>query len=152
MTGLVMTIKTQCFSLILAALFAAHAVAQSEPVDIWMTQSDLKQTFSGKTIAGVYPSGRGFIETFNVGGRILYRDEQRHVSGRWTVNQRAFCTIYDGDATGGCYLVRRMGENCYEFYFISRTVNANRKPEDLTWTAQAWLSEKPSTCVAGAEV
>lgn len=119
---------------------------------LWMSEADLETTFAGKTIAGLYPNGRGFLETFHVGGRVHYRDDIRRVSGNWHVKSGTFCTIYDGENTGGCYSVRRMGENCFEFYFISRNEGARRRPEEPTWTAQAWLSDTPSTCVAGAEV
>lgn len=118
----------------------------------WMSAGDLTLTFSGKTIAGVYPSGRVFVETYHVGGRVKYHDQVRQVGGRWRVSQGSFCTIYDGDGTGGCYSVRRTGENCFEFYFISRDENQSDGPGDPSWTAQAWITDKPSTCVAGSEV
>jgi len=131
----------------------ALCVASSGALAIlWMDDADLETTFSGKTIAGLYPSGRGFVETFRIGGRVQYQDDRRRVSGRWTINSGNFCTIYEGDNTGGCYSVRRMGKNCFEFYFISRTENTKRRPEEPTWTAQAWLSDATSTCVAGSEV
>jgi len=127
------------------------AASQSRAV-LWMNDSDLKTTFEGKTIAGLYPGGHGFIETFHRGGRVAYQDQVRQVGGRWSVSAGTFCTIYDGDAAGGCYSVRRMGKNCFEFYFMSRTPKEKNRPEEPTWTAQAWISDFPSTCVAGAEV
>ena len=134
---------------VLAFLGLAHAATAEGP---WMDEADLKTTFSGQTIAGLYPSGRMFVETYHRGGRVAYRDDVRNVGGRWGVKASSFCTIYDGDASGGCYSVRRMGENCFEFYFLARTDSESRRPEEPNWTAQAWLSNKPSTCVAGTEV
>lgn len=140
--------------LILLAVLSLGLVMESSQSDavLWMDDSDLKTTFEGKTIAGHYPAGHGFIETFHRGGRVAYQDQVRQVGGRWSVSGGTFCTIYDGDAAGGCYSVRRMGPNCFEFYFISRTKQDKRRPEEQAWTAQAWISDRPSTCVAGAEV
>jgi hypothetical protein len=76
----------------------------------------------------------------------------RASGGQWSVHAGAFCTIYDNDRAGGCYLVRKMSENCFEFYFIARTEQQALRPGRPTWTAQAWLKGDPSTCVAGAEV
>lgn len=132
---------------------SAAALAQVDATrSVWMSGADLRTTFSGQTIAGLYPSGRGFVETYETGGRVRYRDEQRDVSGRWSVASGTFCTIYDGDASGGCYTVRQMGENCYEFYFVSRSSRGLPRLDEPTWTAQAWITDKPSTCVAGSEV
>lgn len=147
-----MTRKPRAF-IVLMALAVGLIVASAEShAVLWMNDSDLKATFEGKTIAGLYPSGRGFVETYHRGGRVAYQDQVRQVGGRWSVSAGTFCTIYDGDAAGGCYSVRRMGQNCFEFYFSSRTEQDKRRPEEPTWTAQAWLSDSPSTCVAGAEV
>lgn len=130
--------------------FQIGKVANS--AEIWMSDADLKTAFSGKTIAGLYPNGRGFVETYHKGGRVVYRDQFRRVTGRWSVHANSFCTIYQGDASGGCYSVRQLSENCFEFYFISQSESERQRPGDPTWTAQAWISENPSTCVGGSEV
>ena len=118
----------------------------------WMAEEELKATFSGQSIDGHYPSGRTFRETFAEGGRVAYEDERRRSAGDWSIQAGTFCTIYDDDPTGGCFLVRRMSDNCFEFYFVSRTKAGASRPGAPAWTAQAWLSSKPSTCVSGAEV
>ncbi len=143
-----------CRSVMLLAtwVWAMSVASSGSSASLWMNEADLETTFNGKTIAGLYPSGRAFVETFRRGGRVHYRDDLRRVSGQWTISSGNFCTFYEGDNTGGCYSVRRMGENCFEFYFISRSEGTRRRPEEPTWTAQAWLSDSPSTCVAGAEV
>ena len=140
-----------CITMAVVIVGLLMASSQSRAVQ-WMNDSDLTTTFEGKTIAGLYPAGHRFVETFHRGGRVVYQDQVRQVGGRWSVSAGTFCTIYDGDAAGGCYSVRRMGQNCFEFYFISRTKHDKRRPEEPTWTAQAWITENPSTCVAGAEV
>ena len=147
-----MITNTNYQALLWALFISVFSIAQAGSADIWMSDVELKTTFAGKTVAGRYPNGRGFIETYHIGGRVQYRDEQRRVSGRWSITGRSFCTIYDKEASGGCYSVRRMSDNCYEFYFISRTDTASPNSDKLSWTAQAWLSDQPSTCVAGSEV
>lgn len=142
-----------CSIMVLGSITLGSITSGSRAASLWMSEADLEATFAGKTIAGLYPNGRGFVETYHLGGRVLYRDDLRRVFGRWHVASGTFCTIYDGDNTGGCYSVRRMGKNCFEFYFMSRKDGgARQRPEQPTWTAQAWLSDTPSTCVAGAEV
>lgn len=149
MTGF---IKNMSLAGVLLFGFCCIGVVMPRASDFWMSDADLEKTFAGKTIVGIYPSGRGFVETFDIGGRVDYRDDRRRVFGRWSVTARTFCTIYEGDASGGCFLVRRMSENCFEFYFAARSNRQDPRPEDPSWSAQAWLLDAPSTCVAGSEV
>lgn len=137
---------------VLAVMSGLAMIGTAAAASLWMNDGELKKTFRGKTIAGLYPSGRGFVETYTRSGRVYYRDDLRRVSGRWSVSSGNFCTLYDGDNSGGCYVVRRVGKNCFEFYFNSPDDTSNQRPEEPAWTAQAWLTDTPSTCVAGSEV
>lgn len=83
-----MTRKPRAF-IVLMALAVGLIVASAEShAVLWMNDSDLKATFEGKTIAGLYPSGRGFVETYHRGGRVAYQDQVRQVGGRWSRCQR----------------------------------------------------------------
>ena len=115
----------------------------------WMSNSELRTAFAGKTIEGVYRDGRAFKEAYHAGGRLNYDEGSRHITGHWSVINGTFCTIYDSEASGGCFRVHRISANCYEFYFQSRDEaeaadpKRDRRP---SWTAQAWRTNALSTC------
>jgi hypothetical protein len=119
----------------------------------WMSDNELQATFDGRAVDGHYEDGDRFEETYMTGGRVSYRDSNRSSGGRWSIQSGTFCTIYDDDPAGGCYRVRRDGENCFEFYFVARTeAQASGDPRTPHWTARAWYKDKPSTCVDGQNV
>ena len=115
-----------------------------------MSEDDIKAVLGGQAIDGHYRSGRTFSESYGADGRIAYRDEFRASGGHWSLVNGAFCTIYDGDASGGCFRIKRSGANCYEFYFVARTEDEAKKPRDPDWTARGWLAKQKNTCVDGA--
>ncbi len=129
-------------ALILAAPLAARDVGQG-----WLTEDEIRSHLSGKSIEGEYTSGRPFRETYEAGGRVAYEDDIRSNGGRWSVEAGTFCTIYDNDPTGGCFRVRKVGANCFEFFFVARTEELARKdPREPDWTARAWIEGQASTC------
>jgi len=119
----------------------------------WMSEAELLATFTGRSIDGHYEDGDTFHESYAADGAVLYRDAHRASGGRWSVQTGTFCTIYDDDPAGGCYRVRQVSGNCFEFYFVARTeIQAKRDPRKPAWTARGWFPEKPSTCAAGESV
>jgi hypothetical protein len=113
----------------------------------WMSEADLKTTFGGAEIDGHYSTGAPFTEKYMDGGRLEYTERGLLMGGRWSVQTNQFCTIYDRNMSGGCFQVKRAGVNCYEFYFIARTEEkAKFKPDEPSWTAQAWRKDKPGSC------
>jgi hypothetical protein len=114
----------------------------------WMDEPALKSAFAGKTIQGNYASGKAFTETYRADGSIDYRENNLNYVGHWSVQEGTFCTIYHSDPTGGCYQVRQVSANCYEFYFVTRT-EAEAAGKDLgrpSWTARAAVSDRDPTC------
>ena len=135
--------------LLALACAAPHAVA----LEAWMSAEDITAQFKGVAIDGHYASGRAFTEEYAANGRLEYRERDRHTRGRWSVEAGTFCTIYDQDPTGGCYRVKRVGRNCFEFYFVARTEDqARRDPNTPSWTARGWIRTEPATCADGANV
>lgn len=134
--------------LVLAASLPARASSD------WMPDEDLKTSFGGKSIDGHYADGMKFSERYEADGRVVYREGGSERPGHWSVQAGSFCTIYDNDAGGGCFRVRRVGLNCYEFYFVARTEAEAREPEPKrpAWTARGWLISEPSSCAEGAAV
>jgi len=101
------------------------------------------------TIDGRYASGKAFTERYAADGRLSYTEPGLALGGHWSVTEGTLCTIYDYDATGGCYRVARVDANCYEFYFVSRTEAAAPGPPGggkPSWTARGALQGKPSAC------
>ncbi|HVZ05520.1 hypothetical protein [Hyphomicrobium sp.] len=114
----------------------------------WLTQTEILQQFNGATIDGRYASGKAFTERYAVDGRLFYREARLTLGGHWSVTGGTLCTIYDFDASGGCYRVARVDTNCYEFYFVSRTEAAAPGPRGSkpSWTARGALQGKASAC------
>jgi len=139
-------------TMLVGALSAALAV-QSAAGPVWMADADLTATFAGRDISGEYENGDTFHETYAVDGIVRYSDARRASSGKWSVRTGSFCTIYDDDPAGGCYRVRREGDNCFEFHFVARTeAQAEKAPGKPAWTARGWFPDKPKTCVDGESV
>ena len=134
-----------------AAAFIAAMVAVSLPaaaIEPWMDDDALRTAFAGRTIQGNYGSGKAFTETYKSDGSIEYSEQNVEYRGHWSLQSGAFCTIYQSDPTGGCYRVRQVSSNCYEFYFVTRT-EAEAAERDLSrpaWTARAAVSDRDATC------
>ncbi|MFN3868919.1 MAG: hypothetical protein ACK4MF_07640 [Hyphomicrobiaceae bacterium] len=130
-----------------AALALAVAAAPAFALDEWMSEADLSAAFAGVTLEGKYGDGRAFNERYGNDGRVEYREAGQTTGGHWSVQAGTFCTIYDGDATGGCFRVKKVSGNCYEFYFVARTEaeawREHRKPD---WTARGSVVGKPGVC------
>ncbi len=114
----------------------------------WMDGAELVQRFGGATIDGRYASGKAFTERYEPDGRLTYTEHSLTLGGHWSVTEDTLCTIYDGDASGGCYRVARVAPNCYEFYFVSRTEDAAPGPPDgiPRWTARGAVQGQSSAC------
>jgi hypothetical protein len=136
----------------LALVVVASLPAGADQASLWMTESELRTTFTGVTIDGHYQNGRTFTETYAAEGGVDYRDSVRVSGGHWSIVAGTFCTIYDDDPAGGCFRVMRSGENCYEFYFVARTEEQAATPGSPDWSARGWLNSKPATCTDGANV
>ena len=128
-----------------AVALSATATAAKQ----WMGEDELRATFAGVTIDGQYEDGRGFTESYRSDMAVAYSEGPRETTGHWSVISDTFCTIYRGDHTGGCFRVTRIGDNCFEFYFVARTeAQVRRRNESKPgWTARGWIKGLPATCV-----
>ncbi len=131
-----------------AACCALATSALATPNAATMDEAAIRAAFAGKTIQGNYASGKPFTETYRADGAIIYRERDIEYRGHWSVQSDAFCTIYHSDPTGGCFKVKRESENCFEFYFISRTEGqaANNETVKPAWTARAAVIDRDATC------
>lgn len=113
-----------------------------------MSEDALKAAFAAKTIQGHYATGKAFMETYAADGAIDYQERNVAYHGHWSLQAGTFCTIYDTDPTGGCFQVKQVSDNCYEFYFVARTEDeaARLGPGQPSWTARAAVSDRDATC------
>jgi hypothetical protein len=114
----------------------------------WLSGADILRRFRNATLEGRYASGKAFVERYDANGRLSYAEEGLTIGGHWSVTAGTLCTIYDEDTTGGCYRVARVDQNCYEFYFVSRTEETAPGPTGgrPRWTARGALRGQPSAC------
>lgn len=130
-----------------ATVLASNAPAVRADNGGWMSNAELRTAFSGVTLEGKYGSGKPFSETYRADGRVAYQERGATIGGKWSVEAGTFCTIYDADPTGGCYRVRQVGANCFEFYFVARTEEkAQSEPGRPAWTARGSVTGKPGAC------
>ena len=121
---------------------------------LWLQDGDIQSALAGKTIEGRYATGKPFTERYLDGGRVEYIEDGRTMGGHWSVTAGTLCTIYDTDPAGGCFRVARVGRNCFEFYFASRTEATAPGPEGATpsWAARGSVSGQATACDDNANV
>jgi len=129
-------------------MLSLATIVAAQPVDGWMGDDEIRKAFAGVTINGVYGDGVKFAESYFDTGRIAYNDPRKAMTGRWSVVNESFCTLYDDYVTGGCFKVARHSANCYEFYFLTSSERdaAKSDPGRPSWTARGWDRAKPATC------
>ena len=136
-----------------AMIFAGNAGVQASRGQ-WLEDGAIRGALGGKTIEGRYASGKHFTERYLANGRLEYLEGGNTMSGYWSVTAGTLCTIYDFDPSGGCYRVTRVGANCFEFYFASRTEVTAPGPEgsEPKWTARGSVSGEKVACGDDANV
>lgn len=132
------------------ALLAPAAAAQMP----WLSGPQIEKALAGRTIDGMYASGRRFSERYLEGGSLEYVEDGVLLKGRWSVTAGTLCTIYDTDPTGGCFRVMSSASNCYEFYFVARDEEQVRgaKQSAPSWTARGAVEGSPEACPGDANV
>jgi hypothetical protein len=123
-------------------------VAPSPAMSTWMSDDELSARFDGATLDGQYADGRAFTERYDRDGSVKYTERGLTLGGSWSITEGTLCTIYDRDASGGCYRVSQVGPNCYEFYFVSRTEAEAPGPREgkPLWTARGAVQGRPGSC------
>lgn len=140
-----------CLARASIALLAPVAAMAQMP---WLSGAQIEKALTGRTLAGIYASGRRFSESYLEGGGLEYVEDGMRLKGRWSVTAGTLCTIYDTDPTGGCFRVMSSGSNCYEFYFVARDEDQARRLKDSapSWTARGAVEGSPEACPGDADV
>lgn len=132
---------------ILAA--SVSAVAQDDRSGlVWMTGPEIREAFSGQSLAGLYPSERSWTELIRVDGTSDYREGANHWQGQWWIRDREFCFTYAPPGVGGCFRVTRISSNCYELYEFASPLGGDETPPNIAnlWNGRMWHADRPTTC------
>jgi hypothetical protein len=129
-------------------LFAAqsHGQENTSP-SAWMTGDAIRQEFSGKGLAGHYPSGAPWTELIRTDGTTDYREGPKHWQGKWWATSQEFCFSYPAPGNGGCFRVVRVSTNCFELYDYTDNKNLETPPTEADrWNGRFWFADHPTTC------
>ena len=133
-------------ALFLAAATASHA--QDDTAQRWMSADAIRAEFSGKPLAGIYPSGVTWTEDIAADGTTDYREGAIRRPGQWWLTALEFCFSYAPPGVGGCFRVVRMSVNCYEIYEFGSELGRRDAPprQKGAWNGRMWRTEAPTTC------
>ena len=139
--------------LIALAAFAAPASAQwagnLEP----LSGEALKNTFSGKTMDGIYKQQRQrtgtslFTETFNEDGTTEYNEGDLNDTGYWVVTEDVICFRYTGPLSGNvsCFVVFKNGTCLYSY--SPNAIQSDGTPYNPNlWSVKTIIRGDVSTC------
>ena len=142
---------------ILTAFWAAASVGVSlataslaQPGDVqsvFLDDDAIRSQIAGRSLAGIYFDDRKWAEHYDADGSLRYSERGLLVSGYWTLDKGVFCTLYHGVLSGGCWRVRQVGANCFEFYHTPQSTRApERSHTARNWTAKGWRVSEPADC------
>jgi hypothetical protein len=136
MSGKLKQLSALVFAAVLLAAGPAHAAQD------WLKQTDITYVFAGREVKGVYQNGATFSEIYRKTGKIEYKDDINTLTGKWSIKDDQFCTLYEGQP-GGCYKINLLSTNCFEYWLLQPTGEI-----DKSWIARSWQAKYPSTCPA----
>ena len=135
--------------LIMAGAANAQWVGDLEP----LTGESLKNTFSGKTMDGIYKQPRErtgtnqFTETFKADGSTQYIEGPISDNGFWAVTDDVICFRYTGPLSGNvsCFVVFKTGTCLYSYN--PSAIKADGMPYDPNlWSVKTIIRGDVSTC------
>ena len=147
-------VRTLALSLVLILVCAGivrAAAGMDELLRGTMDDAALVVAFAGRNLEGVYANAVPWSESYGADGSLSYRDRKGVWPGDWTVRNARFCTFYrTGDLNGGCFLVARRGDNCFDFYAVGAAFEPGVSSDDIAggrnWTARGWYVEAEPSC------
>jgi hypothetical protein len=124
------------------------AKALERRADVWMSEADIRREMVGHAMKGYYRDGVRWVDDYSRDGAIAYHDDRNTWTGKWSFQGNVFCTFYEGGSIGGCYLVRQLSANCFDFIVVP---DDWRGPDlapgtPASWLARGWRGEEASTC------
>lgn len=128
---------------------AASASAQESNQQPWMSREEIVAAFVDQQLSGVYPSGAAWRELVRSDGTSDYREGAAQRNGRWWMRGDQFCFTYALPQSGDCFLVIRLGQNCYELYAVGVGGGADPPPPpgaERHWNGRMWREDSAATC------
>ncbi len=106
---------------------------------------------AGRNLEGVYSDATRWAESYADDRTLTYRDRLGQWTGDWSIAMGRFCTFYrDQGINGGCFLVAKRGNNCFDFYTVDPAFRPLATIDDINagrnWTARGWFVETESSC------
>jgi hypothetical protein len=143
-----MTLQRRLSCALALCLIVSASHAEDELVRHWMAADAIRAEFSGKSLAGIYPSGVSWSEDIATDGTTDYRENQIRRPGQWWLTALEFCFSYLPPGVGGCFRVVKMSANCYEIYEFSSEFGRRDAPprQKGAWNGRMWRTEAPTTC------
>jgi hypothetical protein len=142
--------------MLLAAMACPAAAEENRSGLAWMSGEEIRAEFSGRPLAGLYPSLRAWSEQIHADGTSDYTEGEKRWRGRWWIRDREFCFTYPPPGVGGCFRVTRVSQNCFELYEFGSGTGPGQSDEpphlaDL-WNGRMWHADRPITCEARPSV
>lgn len=134
---------------LLAIGLTCALAARADALDgAWLSAEDARAELIGYAMQGYYQDGERWTDAYARDGSIAYTDERVTWTGEWLFQGNVFCTFYNDRVDGGCYLMRQLSRNCFEYVIVPNDWRGPDLPEGSsdTWFARGWRSEHPSTC------
>jgi hypothetical protein len=134
-----------------AAGTAAPDLRRGAVATLVLDGAGLVAVLSGRNLEGVYADATRWSESYANDRTLSYRDRLGLWTGDWSIASSRFCTFYRNQGiNGGCFLVARRGENCFDFYTVDLAFRPVAPIDDIyagrNWTARGWYVEAESSC------
>lgn len=136
-------------TMLVCATLSAPSRAEDDRSGLaWLSGAEIRTEFSGRSLAGLYPSNRQWSELIRADGSTDYREGEKHWLGRWSVRDREFCFVYPPPGVGGCFRVARISANCFELYEFESPRGQSEEPPNIAdqWNGRMWHADRPTTC------
>ncbi len=153
-------LATRCkMSNIVAMLLVATAVTLGNSAYAQLAKGPLgaaqiRQSMFGFAMTGEYSNGKSWAERFNRDGSTSYVEDGIAIPGKMTLKSNLLCFDYGETSgfAGGCFEVWKRSANCFDFYSENvdggTIASLDEKRFGQGWTARAWYTDQPSTCVS----
>lgn len=135
---------------------AVPETRRSAVATVVLDEAHLVDVLSGRNLEGVYADATRWSESYADDRTLSYSDRFGLWAGDWSIASGRFCTFYRSQSiNGGCFLVARRGENCFDFYTVDRAFRPAATIDDIyagrNWTARGWYVEAESSCPTNEE-
>jgi hypothetical protein len=112
----------------------------------FLDDAEIRRDVVGGDFSGHYADGKPWQELYRTDEKLTYSEAGQTIEGYWTLKSGTFCTLYRYAISGGCWRLKRIGANCFEFYDIGGP--GNDVAPRTRWTAKGWRKDKAPTCGA----